>query len=163
MTYQTVKILSPLDAGYLAGLIDGEGTITTLSRRNHNKQRGLVVTISNTEMSILMHVQKITGVGKITNKRIAKAHHTPSFTYQATNRQALDILKQIADHLRSYKADRARLALQDYTRLTPRNGRYSPVQLRFFLLPVHCVHHLSVPYILSFPCPICRHKNDPVR
>jgi hypothetical protein len=69
-------------------------------------------------------------VGKITNKRISKANHTPSFTYQAANRQALDILKQIADHLKSYKVDRARLALQDYTRLTPRNGRYSPVQLQ---------------------------------
>ena len=38
MTYQIVKTLSPLAAGYLAGLIDGEGTIT-LSRRNLNKHR----------------------------------------------------------------------------------------------------------------------------
>jgi len=129
MTYQTVKTLPPLDAGYLAGLIDGEGTIT-LSRRNLNKHRALVVTVSNTEMSILQHVLKITGVGKITNKRITKANHTPSFTYQVANRQALDILKQTVDHLRSYKADRARLAIQDYTRLTPRNGRYSPAQLQ---------------------------------
>ncbi len=128
MTYQTVKKLAPRDVGYLAGLVDGEGTIT-LSRRNLNKHRALVVTVSNTEMSILRHIQEITGVGKITNKRIAKANHTPSFTYQAANRQALDILKQTAEHLRSYKADRARLALQDYTRLTPRNGRYSPSQL----------------------------------
>jgi len=129
MAYQTVKTLPPLDAGYLAGLIDGEGTIT-LSRRNLNKHRALVVTVSNTEMSILKHVLKITGVGKITNKRITKANHTPSFTYQVANRQALDILKQTVDHLRSYKADRARLAIQDYTRLTPRNGRYSPAQLQ---------------------------------
>lgn len=129
MTYQIVKTLSPLDAGYLAGLIDGEGTIT-LSRRNLNKHRALVITVSNTEMSILKYVQEITGVGKITNKRITKAHHTPSFTYQVANRQALDILKQTANHLRSYKADRARLAIQDYSRLTPRNGRYSSTQLQ---------------------------------
>ncbi len=129
MTYLTVKTLSHLDAGYLAGLIDGEGTIT-LSRSNLNKHRALVITISSTELSILKYVQEITGVGKITNKRVTKANHTPSFTYQVANQQALDILKQIADHLRSYKADRARLALQDYTRLTPRNGRYSPVQLQ---------------------------------
>jgi hypothetical protein len=72
MTYQTVKELSPLEAGYLAGLIDGEGTIT-LSRRNLNKHRALVVTVSSTELSILKFVQEITGVGKITNKRITKA------------------------------------------------------------------------------------------
>ena len=129
MSYQTVKKLAPKDVGYLAGLIDGEGTIT-LSRRNLNKHRSLVITISNTEMSILNYVQKITGVGKITNKRTTKANHTPSFTYQVANQQALDILKQTADFYRSYKRDRARLAVQDYTRLTPRNGKYSPAQLQ---------------------------------
>ena len=85
MTYLTVKTLSPLDAGYLAGIIDGEGTIT-LTQRNQNKQRGLVVTVSSTEMSILKYVQKITGVGKSTNKRITKAKHTPCFTYQVARR-----------------------------------------------------------------------------
>ncbi|MDR4494059.1 MAG: LAGLIDADG family homing endonuclease [Nitrospirales bacterium] len=59
MTYLTVKTRSPLDAGYLAGIIDGEGTIT-LTQRNQNKQRGLVVTVSSTEMSILKYVQEIT-------------------------------------------------------------------------------------------------------
>jgi hypothetical protein len=49
---------------------------------------------------------------------------------ELANRQALDILKQTAEHLRSYKANRARLTLQEYLRLTPRNGRYSPAQLQ---------------------------------
>ncbi len=129
MIYQTVKKLAPRDVGYLAGLIDGEGTVT-LSRRNLNKHRALVITISSTEMSILKYVQKIIGVGKITNKRIAKANHTPSFTYQVANRQALDILKQTAVFLRSYKRDRAGLAVQDYIRVTPRNGLYSAAQLQ---------------------------------
>ncbi len=129
MIYRTVKTLSPLDAGYLAGLIDGEGTIT-LSRRNLNKPRALVVTVSNTEINILKHVQEITGVGKITNKRISKIHHTPSFTYQVANRQALEMLGQIFEHLKSHKAARARLVLKEYIRLTPRNGRYSPEQIQ---------------------------------
>ncbi len=129
MSYQTVKKLAPRDVGYLAGLIDGEGTVT-LSRRNVNKHRALVITISSTEMSILKYVQKVTGVGKITNKRITKANHTPSFTYQVSNRQALDILKQTADFFKSYKRERAGLAVQDYIRVTPRNGRYSHAQLQ---------------------------------
>jgi hypothetical protein len=129
MPYQTVKTLTPFEAGYLAGLIDGEGTIT-LSRRNLNKQRALVITINSTELCILKYVQEITGVGKITNKRITKANHTPSFTYQVANRQALEILKQTAVHLRSYKVDRARLVLKEYLRVTPRNGRYSPTQIQ---------------------------------
>ena len=128
MSYRKTKKLAPTEAAYLAGLIDGEGTIT-LSRRNRNKYRALVVTVSNTELGILKYVQTITGVGKITNKRIVKPIHTPSFTYQVANRQALDILGQIAEHLRSHKAARAHLVLQDYLHLTPRNGRYSTGQL----------------------------------
>ena len=73
MTYQTVKTLLPLEVGYLAALIDGEGTIT-LSRRNLNKHRALVITVSSTELSILKYVQEIIGVGKIANKRITKAN-----------------------------------------------------------------------------------------
>ena len=50
-------------------------------------------------------------------------------TYGITNRQALSLLKQIAPYLKSYKADRGWLILDQYPRLTPRNGRYSPQQL----------------------------------
>lgn len=128
MIYRKTNKLALTDAAYLAGLIDGEGTIT-LSRINRNKYRALVVTISNTELGILQYVQAITGVGKITNKRIVKPTHTPSFTYQVANRQALDILGQIAEYLRSHKAARAHLALKNYLPLTPRNGRYSTEQL----------------------------------
>jgi hypothetical protein len=128
MEYKKVLDLSPAQAAYLAGLIDGEGTVT-LTRRNRNKHRGLVVTISNTEMILLKYVQTVTGVGKITNKKIAQASHTPSYTYQVTNRQALGLLEQITRYMQSHKAARARLALKKYLRLTPRNGRYTTNQL----------------------------------
>lgn len=84
MTYKKTSKLSPVSAAYLAGLVDGEETIT-LTKRNRSKQRGLVVTISNTELMILQHVLGIVGVGKITNKRRSRINHTPSYTYQITN------------------------------------------------------------------------------
>jgi hypothetical protein len=34
------------------------------------------------------------------------------------------MLKQVAPYLRSYKSLRARLVLERYLRLTPRNGKY---------------------------------------
>lgn len=124
MTYKQANVLDPTEAAYLAGLMDGEGTVT-LSRRNKYKQRGLMVMISNTERSLLEYVLEKVGVGKITKKSIAQSHHTPSFTYQVSNRQALAFLQQIAPFLRSHKAARACLVLDEYVRLTPRNGRYS--------------------------------------
>jgi hypothetical protein len=44
MTYKEVNTLAPVDAAYLAGLIDGEGTVT-LSRLNPYKQMSVVVTV----------------------------------------------------------------------------------------------------------------------
>jgi hypothetical protein len=125
--YRNVKTLGLADAAYLAGLIDGEGTVT-LSRRNRYKHRGLVVTISNNEMSILNYVQDKVGDGKITNKRITSERHAPSYTYGIANRQALSLLEQISQFLKSHKAARAELVLKNYVQLTPRNGRYTTEQ-----------------------------------
>jgi hypothetical protein len=116
--------LSAQDAAYIAGLIDGEGTIT-LTRKHKNENRQLAVTISSTERCLLEFVQQSAGVGKITNKRTAKSHYAPSFAYAVYNRQALALLDQIQPYLRSYKANRGELATSDYLRMTPRNGQYS--------------------------------------
>jgi hypothetical protein len=48
-TYREVRLLSIAEAAYLAGLIDGEGTVT-LSRKHAGDMRQLVVSISNTEL-----------------------------------------------------------------------------------------------------------------
>lgn len=122
--YRRVRALTSIEAAYVAGLVDGEGTIT-LSRRNRNKNRQLVVSISSTESELLEYVQHVVAAGKITHKRVYSERHTPSKTYQIQNRQALDLLKQIAPFLKSYKAGRAAWVLDNYLRLTPRNGRYS--------------------------------------
>lgn len=119
-----VNILSAVDAAYLAGFIDGEGTVT-LTRKHKNENRQLAITISNTERQILEFCLKVIGAGKITNKRVSEAHHTPSFTYAIYNRQALSLLKQIEPYLRSYKVKRAQLILANYIALTPRNGKYT--------------------------------------
>ena len=125
--YKQTRVLNQIEAGYLAGLIDGEGTIS-LVRKHQGENRQLVVSISNTEKRILEYVKEILGVGKITNKRTYQPHHIPSAAYVISNRQALSLLQQIAPLLKSYKAKRATLVLNDYIRLTSRNGKYSPTQ-----------------------------------
>lgn len=127
-TYRKVKKLSREDAAYIAGVIDGEGTIS-LSRRHRGEYRQLVISISSTEPQLLRYVHTAIGAGRITNKRASRINHTPSVTYVIDNRQALALLEQIAPYLRTYKAQRAELILNDYVRLTPRNGKYSPAQL----------------------------------
>jgi hypothetical protein len=126
--YRTARTLAAAEAAYLAGLIDGEGTVT-LTRKHANENRQLAISISSTERKILEHVLDLTGVGKITNKRRDHEHHQPSFAYAVYNRQALALLRQIYPYLRSYKRARARLILHHYVRLTPRNGRYTAAML----------------------------------
>lgn len=126
-TYKTTKILTPIAAAYIAGLIDGEGTVT-LSRKHKNENRQLAVSISNTEIQLLEYVLEQVGTGKITKKKTTQVHHTPSFTYAVHNRQALSLLEQIFPYLLTYKKQRAVMILEHYVRLTPRNGKYTASQ-----------------------------------
>ena len=123
MRARQISKLDPVVAGYIAGLIDGEGTVT-LTRVHRNESRRLVVSISNNDRRLLEFVREAVGAGRITRKRTYAASHAPSFTYQISSRQALELLRQTSTLLRSYKAGRAALALSDYVRLTPRNGKY---------------------------------------
>ncbi len=118
------RTLDPTEAAWLAGLIDGDGTVA-LPRRHKNEHRQLEVSISNTDFALLEYVKSIVGVGRITRKRSIARNHTPSGAYQVRNRQALALLQQILPYLRTYKSKRAKLVVENYVRLTPRNGRYT--------------------------------------
>jgi hypothetical protein len=127
--YRTVRILSPEEAAYLAGLIDGEGTVT-LTAEHPGEKRQIVLSISNTDRDLLEFVQTTIGAGCISGKRTYSERHTPSFAYKLTNRQALDVLAQVASHLRTYRRKRAGMAIERYISVTPRNGKYSETLLR---------------------------------
>jgi hypothetical protein len=122
--YKKLKPLSKSDKAYIAGLIDGEGTIT-LTRIHRNEHRQLCISISSNELSLLNFVKSVTGIGKVTNKRKSKPHHAQSFCYSVYNRQALGLLKEICADLKSYKRKRADLILETYLEVTPRNGKYN--------------------------------------
>jgi hypothetical protein len=71
-----VRQLQIGEAAYVAGIIDGEGTIT-LTRIHRGENRRPVVSISSTERALLEYVQLVVGAGRITNKRRSRAHHSP--------------------------------------------------------------------------------------
>lgn len=122
------------------------GRQVTLSRRHRSDARQLVVSIANTERRLLQYVLVRVGAGKITRKRVAAAHHTPSCAYSISNRQALSLLQQLAPFLQSHKRERAQLVVAEYLRVVPRNGKSNPIdtQLRrefedaFFAITSRC-------------------------
>lgn len=122
--YLKTRTLLLKDAAYIAGFIDGEGTIT-LTYKQKRAERHLAITVSNNERQILDYIRTVVGAGKITRKLPVAENHAMSFTYQLYSRQALDLLKQITPFMKSYKKERAVLALKKYISVTPRNGQYS--------------------------------------
>ena len=118
------RTLTPEAAAYIAGLIDGEGTVT-LTRTHAGENRRPVVSVANTELPLLQFLVDHVGVGKITRKRVVSDLHTPSYCYAVSSRQALALLAQVAPYMRSYKRQRAELILAQYQLLTPRNGKYT--------------------------------------
>lgn len=123
-TYGEVKKLSSPEAAYIAALIDGEETIG-LGRHNKSEYRRPEVEISNTDFRLLKWVKELVGAGQITQKRTYNKKHAIGFCYRICSRQALNLLFQISPYLRTYKRKRAELILKNYTKLTPRNGKYS--------------------------------------
>lgn len=65
-----MKQTSLLDLAYIAGLVDGEGHIGLAKGKrkaeHHNETYMPNVTITNTNMALLLHVKAITGIGDIT-------------------------------------------------------------------------------------------------
>jgi hypothetical protein len=111
------------------------------------ENRRPVVSVSSTELPLLLYVQSVVGGGKITSKARARSCHSPSYAYTILSRQALMLLNQISTYVRTYKAERARLLLKEYLCVTPRNGRYSTAQRnarqsledRFFAISVRSI------------------------
>jgi len=66
--YAPVNTLSLIDAVYIAGLVDGEESIT-LTQEHRNERRRLVVSIADTELALLEFVRQAAGAGGITRKR----------------------------------------------------------------------------------------------
>ena len=122
--YQKVRKLSVAECSYVAGIIDGEGSIT-LTVKQKGGTRHLTILVSSTDETLLKYLQKIIGAGKILTKRVYKPHHKPAYTYSISNRQALSILSQAAPYLRTYKLRRAQIVLAQYILVTPRNGKYN--------------------------------------
>ncbi|TLZ32316.1 MAG: hypothetical protein E6K20_02260 [Gammaproteobacteria bacterium] len=147
---EPLRQLSDTEAAYLAGIIDGEGTIT-LTRTHRGENRRPVVSISSTELSLLLYVRSVVGAGRITSKVRAQDHHSPAFAYTISSRQALTLLGRVWPYLRTYKAGRACLLVEEYVRVTPRNGRYTPHQRaarqafeqRFFANSVRAKAHVG--------------------
>ena len=119
------------EAAYMAGIIDGEGSIT-LTRIHKNEHRRPCITISSTDKELLTYLQALGG-GTIINKKNYKPDkHLNSYTLNIkVKTDVLKVLKNVHTFLRvDRKRKRALLVLEQYELVTVRNGKYSKEALK---------------------------------
>ncbi len=117
-------MVSDKELPYIAGLFDGEGSIT-LVRHRSNRTHSPQVSIASTDYEVVLWCQKRFG-GSIVTKQPRKSNHSVSYDWRLTDRQSLEFLKLIRPYLIiERKIRRIDLLLDDYIACTPRNGRYT--------------------------------------
>ncbi|MFE8696583.1 LAGLIDADG family homing endonuclease [Cytobacillus sp. FJAT-53684] len=123
------------EASYIAGIIDGEGSIT-LTRLHINEHRRPCITIASTDIELLIYIQSLTSGGISRKKNYNPDRHKDSYTLNVRKKE--DVLRTLNDvwpYLRvNKKRNRALWILENYERVTPRNGKYSPELLSKKLL-----------------------------
>jgi LAGLIDADG DNA endonuclease family protein len=118
------------DLAYLAGLIDGEGTIFVQRVKNRNEKisksgfhyrAGLAINM--TDQATVKWAKEITGVGKISGVRRHKKNHKPGFRWSVWSKQSSTLLLLLLPYLRLKKPHAENLIRFQFSmRLAGRNG-----------------------------------------
>ncbi|HDK7166948.1 TPA: LAGLIDADG family homing endonuclease [Clostridium botulinum] len=116
---------------YIAGIIDGEGSIMLLKFHN-NQFPSPCVSISSTTIELLEWMKDVTKIGTIKSKKNYNTEkHSNCFTYTIKYNDAINFLVQIEPYLViKNKQKRAKLIIEKYKSVTPRNGKYSDEMLK---------------------------------
>lgn len=127
--YNTVNQLSTDTASYLAGLVDGEGSVC-LSKVGKLENRTAVLVITNTDKPLLDWVKLQVGCGSIHKQTKYKSHHLQSYEFVVSHRQAINLLRQISMYLKTYKSRRASLLIEYFhtKNMVARNGKPTDLQ-----------------------------------
>ena len=121
--------MTELELAYLAGIIDGEGSIMLL-RSHKSEYPSPCISISSTDIELLEWVKEKVGSGKINRKKNynIKKHKT-SYTYSIYYDIAIDVMNKIEPFLViKQKKLRAKFIIDNYKNVTIRNGRYNEEQ-----------------------------------
>ncbi|MGY0373025.1 LAGLIDADG family homing endonuclease [Clostridium sp. JNZ J1-5] len=123
--------MTPEERAYIAGIIDGEGSIMLL-KFHSNQFPAPCISISSTTPELLEWIKSKTLVGTIKNKKNYNTlKHKNSFIYTVKYDHAIKLLKEIEPYLiLNSKKERAKLIINNYKNVTTRNGRYSDAQLK---------------------------------
>lgn len=107
-------VLSQADAAYLAGIVDGEGSVMLTSRKNGGLNIALVV--ANTDLQLLTWILSTCAIGHIYRRTRESATHRTSYAWRCFSDSAVGLIRQLQPYLR-IKRTQADLAARCHERL----------------------------------------------
>ena len=114
--------MEEVEKAYIAGIIDGEGTVS-LIKHHRNETPAPLVSVANNKLELLQWIKKRVG-GTIINKRKNKPYHDNSYAWSLRFDSALNFLKLIKKYL-ILKLPQTELILKNYKAVTKRSGKYT--------------------------------------
>lgn len=118
-----------VDLHYVAGLIDGEGTVG-LEPQSGTRFRGPFVSVPSTSMGIIRWLQAHYPGGVVSTRRSGNDRHADCYVWKLRGSKALVLLTKVWPLLQEEnKRERARLLAEEYRPSTVANGRYTETQL----------------------------------
>lgn len=110
---------------YMAGLFDGEGTVTLMKHKG-NEFRSPHISIVSCTLKLLEYVKSICG-GYISSKRPYRKQDSISYTWTPKGKTGtFEFVSGILPFIKEpEKIRRIQLILDRYEKVTPRNGKYS--------------------------------------
>lgn len=122
--------MTDTDKAYIAGIIDGEGSIM-LIRHKPNQHPSPTISVTSSTIELLDHLHKTIKSGTIKSKKnYNPSKHKANFTYELRGDKAIYLLKEIFPYLViNTKRERASHITLHYKQVTKRNGRYNNEEL----------------------------------
>jgi hypothetical protein len=131
---ETPLDLSVLDAGYLAGLVDGEGCITAFHRRAYTEHRERNpsaiggVRIAMCAPDLIQWICSVTGLGKVYHLPARKKTHKDSWLWQPGLQGSARFLEAILPYLRLKRQQASLLIELAQIKSQSRRGRQNNLQ-----------------------------------
>ena len=111
------------EKAYIAGIVDGEGTVTLM--KHHKNETPLpFVAIANNNLDLLKWIKSLVG-GNICTKKKRLPHHNDSYVLNIRQDRAMRLLNEIKEFL-IVKRQQADLITTQYKAVTHRAGKYTP-------------------------------------
>ncbi len=118
--------MTEIEKAYIAGIIDGEGSIG-LWRHRKNETATPNVSVANNSLELLQWIKFRVG-GTIISKKKRKTHHNYSYAWSVRQDRAIRLLNEIKEFL-IIKKKQAELITSEYKSVTHRAGKYIPQML----------------------------------